>query len=394
MIRNIGMSEYLKRYDNMEAGERQLLIDKVVAWLEKKAYTLLVRAEAPEAQLQNVMQVSVRWNDDECEGWNEGVKMLTAFANNMETWLPEKLYKKSAARCIRRLVACLMQAVEDAGVTPAIQSQDTGGIAKKTTRAGKTANGKGTAEAGKTTKGKGTTMKTGGAVSTTTVSQTTVTTLPSGDKPAIPRPKHIDQYVHLLPESTQQKAAEVQGLLRDMDAARENMRLLMGAPQASNDDREKWAKKVASIDKTLKVIYRELDSEWEKLVQSGRVVVDDLGNARVFERRETRDESGESSVERGETRDESGETSVESGESSVESGESKEANDEDKKKIKSLQSWLRDTRRGNDEDKREAYVKQWKEKYQELLTLGGQDAITNAIRNAASHYGIEIQGLR
>ena len=185
------------------------------------------------------------------------------------------------------------------------------------------------------------------------------------------RPKHIDQYVHLLPEKTQQKAATVQGLLRDLDKARENARLLMNDPKAKSDSIAQWAKTATALDAKVKAIYKELDAEWEKLVQSGRVVVDDLGNAHVVEIAQ-----GDSHrVSQGDTQ-----WTVPMSPQTSNDGETA-------KRIEYLKKWLRDTRtKASDERK-----KQWKENYKELLKLGGE--LTDSIRKAGEHYGVNLDDI-
>ena len=185
-----------------------------------------------------------------------------------------------------------------------------------------------------------------------------------GVSPIPVRPKHIDQYVHLLPQKTQEKAATVKGLLRDLDVAREKMRLLMDDPKASADSRAQWAKTATKLDEKVKAIYRELDAEWEKLVESGRVVVDDFGNARVME----------PAVAQQETQPD--------GEAEA------KAADEKAKRIEYLKKWLRDSRTKPSDERR----KQWEANCKELLSLGGE--ITDSIRKAGEVYGVDIVKLK
>ena len=77
MIKKITVNEYQKRFDNMTGAERQVVTDRVGQWLSRYGKMLLRRAEEPEAQLQNVMQVSGRWNDEECRAWEEGAQLLS-----------------------------------------------------------------------------------------------------------------------------------------------------------------------------------------------------------------------------------------------------------------------------------------------------------------------------
>jgi hypothetical protein len=172
------------------------------------------------------------------------------------------------------------------------------------------------------------------------------------------RPKHIDQYVHLLPKKTQEKAATVRGLLRDLDAARENARRLMDANE-QGDKIAQWASAAQKIDKKVKGIYKELDAEWEKLVKEGRVVIDDLGNARVIP-----DTDASDTVT-----------------SELTSGQ--------KARRRELRKWLVDTRRGNGNTRNE-YVEKWKNNFKEYLTLEGDKAFKDEkILEAMKHYGIK-----
>jgi hypothetical protein len=95
------------------------------------------------------------------------------------------------------------------------------------------------------------------------------------------RPRHIDQYVHLLPEATQKRAAMYGELMREFDLSREKLRIVMEDPHASDMDREQWAKRVSKLDEQIGAIRKELDREWEKVAASGRVVVDELGMAHL-----------------------------------------------------------------------------------------------------------------
>ena len=183
------------------------------------------------------------------------------------------------------------------------------------------------------------------------------------------RPKHFDQYAHLLPQKTQERIAKYGPLMRELEETREKERLLMDDATASAADRERVAKHIAAIDKELGAIRREADQEWDKLVQSGRVVVDDLGNARVMEEG------------RGEKEDDS-----------AISHQPSDLTPEQKARRRDLRKWLVDTRRGNGAT-REEYVKKWKENFREYLTLEGGKAFEDAkILEAARHYGIKLDG--
>ena len=117
MIQKISTNEYLKRFDNMTAAEKRLMIDRVGQWLRGNGRLLLVRANDPMARLQNVMQVSVGWNDAECQAWMEGVKLLTAFVVGRDTWLPDMIYSKAAKRTIKKIHDVLAAVIKDGKLT-------------------------------------------------------------------------------------------------------------------------------------------------------------------------------------------------------------------------------------------------------------------------------------
>ena len=179
------------------------------------------------------------------------------------------------------------------------------------------------------------------------------------------RPKHIDQYAYLLPKGTQERAGAVRGLLRELDEAREKMRLLMDNVNAKPDARAAWARKATRIDSTLKGIYKELDAEWEKLVKSGRVTVDALGNASL------------SPIHNG---------------GSPEPDAPAPLTSEQKARRRELRKWLIDLRRGKEGEAREKRIEQWKVNWKEYLTLEPLEAalMDEKVVQAAAHFGIEI----
>lgn len=179
------------------------------------------------------------------------------------------------------------------------------------------------------------------------------------------RPKHIDQYVHLLPRKTQERAAMVKGLLTELDEAREKARLLMEAGEHP-DKIELWARKATRLDSAVKGVYRELDSEWDKLVKQGRVVVDDLGNAYVRPTPGPSQAGGEDGAT-----------------------EAAVLTSEQKHRRRELRKWLTDTRRGNG-DTREEHVTKWKENFKEYLTLEPKEKALadQKIVEAMKHYNI------
>ena len=194
-------------------------------------------------------------------------------------------------------------------------------------------------------------------------------------KPGVPvRPRHIDQYVHLLPKATQERAATVKGLLTELDAARENARKLMEAGEHS-DKIELWAKKATRLDNAVKAIYRELDAEWAKVVEQGRVVVDDLGNAHVVSSFKCQVSSD-----------------VEPGTLNLEpDGNAVELTSEQKQRRRALRKLLTDTRRGNGKT-REEHIGKWHNWWTEYISLEPIDAALKDERiiAATKHYGIKL----
>lgn len=359
MIKKISTNDYLKRLDNMTGEERQAYLERVGKWLCSNAAQRLVRHMGdPGAQLQNVMVCSTGWNDKECETFDEGVQLLTAVVHSEDTWLPDMLYVKAAKRVIRRMTEILKRVCQEAAMDIAV-------------REGKLAERKDTAnKKPKEESAEGTTRATQ-AVGEGSQTKTTTELNPV-------RPKHIDQYVHLLPQKTQERAAQVKGLYRELDLAREKMNLLMNDETASAADREAWAKKATSIDNKIRKILDELDREWYKLVKEGKVILDDLGNARVVEM------SGDRSLA-----EQSGESAL-PGSSPLTS----ELTSEQRKQRKALRKWLTDTRYGNGAT-REDYVKRWQEKFAEYQEFEGDAAFKDEkILAAAKHYGIEMSRLR
>ena len=356
MITKISSNEYLRRVDNMSVAERESYLSRVGEWMEKQAPLLLARANDSVARFQNAIQCSAMWNDTECQAWMDGARLLTAIAGKTDTWLPDMLYVKAAKRSIGQMVNTLNI---KAGAQAKPLSENSGRMqAAKAKEAGYDAPFRGVNQGNNDGEGK----------PQNTETQKVITPLANreGQGVSLPvRPKHIDQYVHLLPEKTQQKAATVQGLLRDLDKARENARLLMNDPKAKSDSIAQWAKTTTALDAKVKAVYKELDAEWEKLVQSGRIVVDDLGNAHVVEIAQ-----GDSPrVSQGDTQG------------------TVPMKPETAKRIEYLKKWLRDTRtKASDERK-----KQWTKNCKELLKLGGE--LTDSIRKAGEHYGVNLDDI-
>lgn len=366
MVRKIQSDEYLKRYDKMTLAERQAYKDRVGQWLRSGGRLLSVRAADFDARLQNVLMVSISWNDAECQAFEEGAHLLSALVNSADTWLPDLLYIKAAKRAINNMIRALssISFIDTKGAGAPVNQkpkEEPSGKARKEAEAG----GGGYIPTGKPA---GTVADTkAGTVAVTSAGKKPV------EKPTVtvtavpPRPKHIDQYVHLLPAKTQERAAQVKDLLRELDNAREKARLLMDSVQASPDDRAAWAKKATACDNAVRSIYKELDAEWDKLVKAGRVVVDDFGNARV--------------VPDGEPSD------------TVAEQEKPELTSEQKHRRRDLRKWLIDIRRGAEGKAREKRIEQWKVNIREYLTL---EPLETALKDeklvaAAEHFGVDIK---
>jgi hypothetical protein len=197
------------------------------------------------------------------------------------------------------------------------------------------------------------------------------------------RPKHIDQYVHLLPKETQERAAEYGELMRQLGEARDNMQLLMDDDHASAKSREQWAKQATKIDKKIRAIREELDREWEKVAESGRVVIDDLGMAHLVPTSQCDAAlNGDGAGGNGTGADGDG------GEQ-----EPVELTSEQRKRRRDLRKWLIDLRRGKEGKDREKRIEQWRVNWQEYLTLEPKEKALEdeKILEAAKHFGIDLE---
>ena len=356
MIQKIQSSEYLKRLDNMTAEERDDYMKRVGEWLEKQAPLLTPKTEEEVARFQNVIQCSAMWNDEECRAWTEGVRLLTAMVPSADTWLPDMLYIKAAKRAINQVMKTLPQPL------PEIEGS------------------------GQTDGGSRKTEETSPIIHQPIPEQSSPTRSLSD---IIPRPKHIDQYVHLLPKKTQEHAALVQGLYRELDESREKMRLLAEDPTASPRDREAWGKKATKCDNALRKIFDELDAEWAKLVEDGKVVVDDLGNARVREEVIVKSEKLATAAE-----DPQPNPADAPQTSDIEPQPTDPNPQTSKDDRKSLRKFLVDTRRGNGATRKE-HVKKWKKNFKEYTKLVGEEAYKDEkLLEAAKHYEIDIKKLK
>ncbi len=364
MIQKIRNDEYLKRLNNMTAVEKEEYLNRVGEWLSTQAPLLVAKMEEPSARFQNIMQCSDAWNDDICKAWTEGARLLTAYAATGETWLPDMLYTKAARRCIRKVVD-ILQAAEPV-------SSDRFQVSGFKFQVSGKPDGKG----GEPQDASNGNIAGGDKYDNENDNENKK----AGTAALVPvRPKHIDQYVHLLPQKTQERAAKVQELHRELDAARENERKLMEA-NAHPDTIAQWARMTTNIDNKLKSIFQELDEEWDKLARSGRVVVDNLGIAHVVG-----EVSGENSSETQPKR--TGRppmTEEQKAQKAAEREEKKKA--EQAHKAALIRKWLIDKRNAKSDEQ----TKKWKEKYKEMVKLGGEEAVTDKVREAAEYYGVEM----
>ncbi len=398
MIQKVLPGEYLKGDEAMAEAEREAYRRRVGEWLRSDGSRLLAMTDRPMAQAQNLMQMSARWSKEDCRALHEGAVMLTALMGVTETWLPSLLWVKSAWRGVRKVVGELTIIYQGTCVLkedPAVETRKgTQGVGTKSSvPAGKpqgTVAGERGEDLSGEPQGKVTEKKKGG---------------PAGEPQGVAadgkgatlipvRPKHIDQYLHLLPKGAQERGAMVRGLLRQLDDARERARLLMGSPQASPSDMAAWAKKATQIDNTLRAIYQELDREWEKLVKEGRVTVDALGQAHVVKIPDadatgTMAEDTTSAEPTGTLQEQKREhrTMTEEERAARAAAREERMRQENQRKAGLLRKWLIDLRNAKTPEQQ----KKWKKKYKEMVKLGGEGAVTEKVKEAAEYYGIDIK---
>lgn len=416
MIKKLTTGEYLKDYITMSAQEREAYGDRVGEWLASDGARLLAMTDRPMARSQNLMTMSVRWSREDCDAVHEGTVLLTALMAVTDTWLPSQLWTKSAWRALRKLVGELSSihhsqfiihngagaakeetavktrkgtqsvaaqaspasgmagdvitvqqtkghaadvagAVAGDGASGVLASGMAGDVIAAQQTKGHAADVAGTADAAGTANGRGT----------------------SG----VPvRPKHIDQYVHLLPKGAQERAAQVKGLLRDLDVMRENARRLMEAGESGNKVAQ-WSRAAAQLDEKVNRIYRELDAEWEKLVRTGRVVVDALGYASVLPDADAAGAAAEVRAAVGEVTGTVADVTATAKKEGLSS--------EQKARRRELRKWLIDLRRGKEGKAKEKRAEQWRENWKEYLTLEPLELALKdeKVVKAAEHFGIE-----
>lgn len=397
MIRKILVRDYLKGIDDMTAEERKAFVGRVGEWLVKDGARLLAMTDRPLARSQNLMTLTTRWTAEDCRAMADGITLMSALVGVADTWLPTQIYMKSAYRAVRQ-VASVLSEVKSEKLRVKNLLPSSKATAHSTSGKGAAAHynhepkcaagaGAGKPQALPTPVGAGPVSSLSAKQQGTEAAQTekplpmiktvakeydaATDTLRVQCAVVPARPKHIDQYVHLLPKATQERAAGYGELMRQLGEARDNMQLLMNDDHASAKSREQWAKQATRIDKKIRAIRDELDREWEKVVESGRVVIDGLGMAHLVP-------DGESS---GTGADGEG------GEQ-----EPAELTSEQKKRRRDLRKWLIDLRRGKEGKDREKRIEQWRVNWQEYLTLEPKEKALEdeKILEAAKHFGIDL----
>lgn len=420
MIHKLTGNEYLKRVGSMDAAEKQRLAKRIGEWLGKAAPMLLPKASEPFARMQSVMQLGGEWDTDAQTAFNDGARMLTAFMGVTDTWLPDMLYTKSAKRAILLMhdilqsnVGKLMEVPKSVELpepqkaearksqksrSPEVQSNAHAGDGVGEKPVAPNANGvapkrkkvapkrKDIAADGNLSSPNGKAATTEPAPQAAAVKEPVKPTAVNNElktldpKAFVPRPKHISQYIYLLPKDTQERASHYADLMQDLGTARTNMRLLMDDDKSTDTERARWAKMAVRLDERIAALRRELDDEWNKVVATGRVVVDALGMAHLL------DEDGKVADPKPVVTllasDKKG-TSRSHHKKKYDPG--KGMTDEERaKRISYLQKWLRDPRPENTPD----HKKQWELFAKELVALGGN--VTKSIVRTGEHYGAKV----
>ena len=416
MIRKILVRDYLKGYGDMTAEEREAFVGRVGEWLAKDGARLLTMTDRPMARSQSLMTVTTRWTAEDARAVTDGIMLMSALVGVADTWLPTQIYMKSAYRAIRQVVSVLSEVKSeelrvknflrpDGSKRPETE-RDIKATAHNTSGRGAAAPynhepkraagaGAGKPQALPTPVGAGAVSSPSAKQQGTEAAQTekqlpmikTVGTEYDAATDTVrvqcavvpARPKHIDQYVHLLPKATQERASQYGELMRQLGEARDNMQLLMDDDHASAKSREQWAKQATKLDKKIRAIRDELDREWEKVVESGRVVIDDLGMAHLVPTSQCyAAQNGDGTSADGEGGEQ----------------EPAELTSEQKKRRRDLRKWLIDLRRGKEGKDREKRIEQWRVNWQEYLTLEprGKALEDEKILEAAKHFGIDLGG--
>ena len=386
MIKRITVGEWLKRYDNMTEDERLMLAERVGEWLEHQAPILTPKTEEPLARLQDVMQMGGAWSKDEQEAFMEGVKLMTSFARATDTWLPEAIYKKSVKRSVLHIIDVLttfrpklttiLESVVPQKSVPTEAAQPSPEVAPKLRGRGRPPKEKTVKDENPSPSDKIPSQNAKNVAQNAKLLTTDLNTI-------VPRPKHIDQYIHLLPEGTQKRAAQYGALMNDLGTARTNMRLLLDDPQSTATERERWAKAAVKIDNRIAALRKELDDEWGRVVATGHVVLDDLGMAHLVDPQtgKVNDPKPKVTIP---TDDKKGTTKPKRSHHKKSESEKAMTDEEKKKRISYLQKWLRDPRPEATPERK----KQWELNIKELISLGGR--VTKSIVKAGEHYGVKI----
>ena len=386
MIKRITVGEWLKRYDNMTEDERRELAERVGEWLEHQAPTLTPKTEEPLARVQDVMQMSGAWSTEEQEAFEEGVKLMTSFARATDTWLPEAIYKKSVKRSVLHIIDVLTvfrpkltaipESVMPQQPVPAEAAQPTPEVAPKQRGRGRPPKEKSAKDGNPSPSDNNSSQNVQKVAQNAKLLTTDLNTI-------VPRPKHIDQYIHLLPEDTQKRAAQYGALMNDLGTARTNMRLLLDDPQSTATERERWAKAAVKIDNRIAALRKELDDEWGRVVATGHVILDDLGMAHLVdpETGKVADPKPKVTIP---TDDKKGTMKPKRSHHKKAEFEKAMTDEEKKKRISYLQKWLRDPRPEATAERK----KQWGLNIKELIALGGR--VTKSIVKAGEHYGVKI----
>ena len=396
MIRQIQANEYMKRVASMTEAERLDLTKRVGEWLDSSAKLLMPHTNDPLARMQNVMQMGAAWDDHTQDAFNEGVRLLTPFMAVVDTWLPTMIYTKAARRCILNMIDVLRthapklkatpQSVPDRVASPKpektqVKEVQTPFAPKPSLPTNPTTSTQPTDKPkNKVGRPRKMTKEEEQAALSNNLFAPNENKLANEatSSPVIPRPKHIDQYVYLLPERTQIRAAQYGTLMRELEQARSNMKLLIDDPHAKSSERERWAKTAVKVDNQIAALRRELDAGWANLVDTGRVVVDDMGMAHIID------------PETGKIADPKPVVTAPSDDAQEKPQEQPKEKpkpltpEEKTKRISYLQKWLRDPRATATEERK----KQWEENAHELLHLGG--TLSDAMVKAGEHYGAKI----
>lgn len=302
--------------------------------------------------MMSAEQVCGGWTTDAQNAFNEGVRLLTPFVGVADTWLPTMIYTKAAKRSIYRMINILTYCLPRLGATP-----------------------KPAPEAAPTPQP--CSRKDAEPQSHTTAQLQQV----SMDlNLAVPRPKHIDQYIHLLPKETQKRAAGYGQLAKDLGTARSNMRLLLDDSKATVTERERWAKTAVALDKKIGDLRKELDTEWSKLTTQKRVSVDVFGVAHILDDMNKESESiHKVSVQRNRKGEQLPITSKKKSDLHKQYTEEERA-----ARIKYLQKWLRDPRPAATPE----HKKKWQSNAKELMKLGV--GLSESIKKTGEFYKIKI----